>query len=120
MMGLYILLILGMLSWMTALIKKLAWDTLTWFAVFLGMRYQLMLLGVIPWVYGTFILRSVYFFIDYLFAGQTTHIGALYQAILPMHIKANVLKTLYGLLLVYNTNLFGALTHYRHGQALIH
>ncbi|MFS8032779.1 hypothetical protein Hanom_Chr17g01561681 [Helianthus anomalus] len=91
MMGLYILLILGMLSWMTTLIKKLAWDTLTWFAMFLGMRYQLMLLGVIPcyMVYGTFILRSVYFFIDYLFLGQTTHIGALYQAILPMHIKAN-------------------------------
>ncbi|KAJ0692056.1 putative solute carrier family 13 [Helianthus annuus] len=58
--------------------------------------------------------------IHYLIVGQTTHIGALYQAILKMHLTAKVPGTLSTLLLAYNTDLFGALTHYSSGYAAIY
>ncbi|KAF5763233.1 putative solute carrier family 13 [Helianthus annuus] len=37
------------LSWDDCLSEKAAWNTLTWFAVFLGMADQLNVLGIIPW-----------------------------------------------------------------------
>ncbi|KAI3744268.1 hypothetical protein L1987_57345 [Smallanthus sonchifolius] len=135
MLGLSVLLILGVLSWDDCLSEKSAWDTLAWFAVLIGMATQLTVLGVVPWLskcvvsflkslsvgwqLELFILQSVYFFIHYLFAGQTAHVGALYSAFLSMHLTAKVPETLSALLLAYNTNLFGALTHYSSGQAAL-
>ncbi|KAI3725714.1 hypothetical protein L1987_65506 [Smallanthus sonchifolius] len=136
MMGLSVLLILGVLSWDDCLSEKSAWDILAWFAMLMGMATQLTFLGVVQWVskcvasflkylsvewqLELLILQSIYFFIYYLFAGQITHIGALYSAFLSMHLRAKVPATLSALLLAYNTNLFGALTHYSSGQAAIY
>ncbi|MFS7901147.1 putative solute carrier family 13 [Helianthus anomalus] len=80
-MGLSVVLILRVLSWDDYLSEKLAWNTLTWFAVFLGMADQLIVLGVIPWFSGRvgsfmkslavrcyiepLILQTIYFFIHY-------------------------------------------------------
>uniref|UniRef100_A0A251S6G8 Putative sodium/sulfate symporter n=1 Tax=Helianthus annuus TaxID=4232 RepID=A0A251S6G8_HELAN len=58
--------------------------------------------------------------LSYLFVGQTTHIGALYQAFLKMHLTAKVPRILSTLLLAYNKDLFGALTHYSSGYATIY
>ncbi|KAI3784434.1 hypothetical protein L1987_43533 [Smallanthus sonchifolius] len=74
----------------------------------------------IGWHVELLILQSVYFFIHYLFAGQTAHVGALYSAFLSMHLRAKVPATLSALLLSYNTNLFGALTHCSSGQAAVY
>ncbi|KAJ0693108.1 putative solute carrier family 13 [Helianthus annuus] len=136
MMGLSILLILGVLSWDDCLSEKTAWDILAWFALLLGMATQLTVLGVVPllsksvasflkslsvgWHVQLLILQSIYFFIHYFFAGQATHIGALYPAFLSMHLTAKVPGTLSALLLAFNTDLFGALTHYSSGQAAIY
>ncbi|KAL9815383.1 Dicarboxylate transporter 2.1 [Arabidopsis thaliana] len=136
MIGLSILLVLGVLNWDDCLSEKSAWDTLAWFAVLVGMAGQLTNLGVVTWMsdcvakvlqslslswpaaFG--LLQAAYFFIHYLFASQTGHVGALFSAFLAMHIAAGVPGILAALALAYNTNLFGALTHYSSGQAAVY
>ncbi|KAE8672704.1 Dicarboxylate transporter 2.1 [Hibiscus syriacus] len=127
MIGLSILLLLGVLDWNDCLSEKSAWDTLAWFAVLVGMAGQLTNLGIVSWMSGCVakflqsfslswpaafgVLQASYFFIHYLFASQTGHVGALYSAFLAMHLAAGVPGILAALALAYNTNLFGAITH---------
>ncbi|KZV16633.1 dicarboxylate transporter 2.1, chloroplastic-like [Dorcoceras hygrometricum] len=136
MIGLSLLLLFGVLEWDDCLSEKQAWDTLAWFGVLVGMAGQLTTLGVIPWMskcvadfldslsvgwFGAFcILQTTYFFIHYLFASQTAHVGALYSAFLSMHLASKVPGLLSALALAYNTNLFGAITHYSSGQAAVY
>uniref|UniRef100_A0A6N2L5K6 Uncharacterized protein n=1 Tax=Salix viminalis TaxID=40686 RepID=A0A6N2L5K6_SALVM len=134
MIGLSILLLLGVLDWDDCLSEKSAWDTLAWFAVLVGMAGQLTNLGVVTWMSSCEPLQSVslswpaafgilqasYFLIHYLFASQTGHVGALYSAFLAMHLAAGVPGTLAALALAFNTNLFGAITHYSSGQAAVY
>ncbi|GMP25985.1 hypothetical protein CsSME_00002608 [Camellia sinensis var. sinensis] len=115
MLGLSTLLLLGVLDWDDCLSEKSAWDTLG----------QLTTLGVVTWISDGVakLLKSfslAYFFIHYLFASQTAHVGALYSAFLAMHLAAKVPGLLAALALAYNTNLFGALTHYSSGQAAVY
>ncbi|CAL9101543.1 unnamed protein product [Musa textilis] len=133
MLGLSILLLLGVLNWDDCLSEKSAWDTLAWFAVLVGMAGQLTNLGIVTWMSNCVakllqafslswpaalcVLQASYFLIHYLFASQTGHVGALYSAFLAMHLAAGVPGVLAALALAYNTNLFGALTHYSSGQA---
>ncbi|XP_011043103.1 PREDICTED: dicarboxylate transporter 2.1, chloroplastic-like [Populus euphratica] len=136
MIGLSILLLLGVLDWDDCLIEKSAWDTLVWFAILVGMAGQLTNLGVVTWMSSCVakvlqsvslswpaafgILQASYFLIHYLFASQTGHVGALYSAFLAMHLAAGVPGILAALALAYNTNLFGAITHYSSGQAAVY
>ncbi|KAK6125813.1 hypothetical protein DH2020_040442 [Rehmannia glutinosa] len=136
MIGLSVLLLFGVLDWDDCLSEKQAWDTLAWFGVLIGMATQLTALGVVPWMsksvasflkslslswFGSFsVLQLSYFFIHYLFAGQTAHVGALYSAFLGMHLESKVPGLLAALALAYNTNLFGAITHYSSGQAAVY
>ncbi|KAF2320423.1 hypothetical protein GH714_027670 [Hevea brasiliensis] len=136
MIALSILLLLGVLDWDDCLSEKSAWDTLAWFAVLVGMAGQLTNLGIVAWMSGCVakilqslslswpaafvVLQASYFFIHYLFASQTGHVGALYSAFLAMHLAAGVPGVLAALALAYNTNLFGALTHYSSGQAAVY
>ncbi|KAJ9174909.1 hypothetical protein P3X46_013506 [Hevea brasiliensis] len=136
MIALSILLLLGVLDWADCLSEKSAWDTLAWFAVLVGMAGQLTNLGIVAWMSGCVakilqslslswpaafgVLQASYFFIHYLFASQTGHVGALYSAFLAMHLAAGVPGVLAALALAYNTNLFGAITHYSSGQAAVY
>ncbi|NP_001413407.1 dicarboxylate transporter 2, chloroplastic [Spinacia oleracea] len=136
MLGLSVLLLLGVLDWNDCLNEKSAWDTLAWFAVLVGMASQLTNLGIVSWMSGCVarslktmnlswpaafgILQAAYFFVHYLFASQTGHVGALYSAFLAMNIASGVPGVLAALALAYNTNLFGALTHYSSGQAAVY
>ncbi|WOK96241.1 dicarboxylate transporter 2.1, chloroplastic-like isoform X2 [Canna indica] len=136
MFGLYILLLFHVLNWDDCLSEKSAWDTLAWFAIVVGMAEQLTNLGIVTWIstcVGNFllhfslcwpasfcILQASYFFIHYLFASQTAHVGALFSAFLAMHLTAGVPGVLATLALGYNTSLFGALTHYSSGQAAVY
>lgn len=136
MLGLSILLLLGVLDWDDCLSEKAAWDTLAWFAVLVGMASQLTSLGIVQWLAdgvdkvllsfsvgwpaAFVILQISYFFIHYLFASQTAHVGALYSAFLAMHIVAGVPGELAALALAYNTSLFGGLAHYSSGQAAVY
>lgn len=136
MLGLSILLLLGVLDWDDCLSEKSAWDTLAWFAVLVGMASQLTNLGIVSWMSNSVakalqslslswpaafgVLQASYFLIHYLFASQTGHVGALYSAFFAMHLAAGVPGVLAALALAYNTNLFGAITHYSSGQAAVY
>ncbi|KAL7003003.1 cytochrome P450-dit2 [Sarracenia purpurea var. burkii] len=136
MLGLSILLLLGVLDWDDCLSEKSAWDTLAWFAVLVGMAGQLTNLGIVTWMSDSVakslmsfslswpaafcLLQAAYFLIHYLFASQTGHVGALYSAFLAMQLASGVPGVLAALALAYNTNLFGALTHYSSGQAAVY
>ncbi|KAI7727816.1 hypothetical protein M8C21_005954 [Ambrosia artemisiifolia] len=136
MLGLSVLLLLGVLEWNDCLSEKSAWDTLAWFAVLVGMASQLTNLGIVTWMSNCVanflqsfslswpaafgVLQAAYFFIHYMFASQTGHVGALYSAFLAMHLAAGVPSVLAALALAYNTNLFGAQTHYSSGQAAVY
>ncbi|OIW13639.1 hypothetical protein TanjilG_07981 [Lupinus angustifolius] len=136
MIGLSILLVLGVLDWNDCLLEKSAWDTLAWFAILVGMASQLTNLGIVGWMSDCVahtlrsfslswpaalaVLQAAYFFIHYLFASQTGHVGALYSAFLAMHRAAGVPGVLAALALGYNTNLFGAITHYSSGQSAVY
>lgn len=136
MIGLSILLLSGVLDWNDCLNEKSAWDTLAWFAILVGMASQLTNLGIVNWMSDCVannlrsfslswpaslaVLQAAYFFIHYLFASQTGHVGALYSAFLAMHRAAGVPGILAALALGYNTNLFGAITHYSSGQAAVY
>ncbi|CAN4114869.1 unnamed protein product [Withania somnifera] len=136
MLGLSLLLALGVLDWNDCLSEKSAWDTLAWFGVLIGMATQLTTLGVVAWMSdgvanflkslsmhwsGAFcVLQAAYFFIHYLFASQTGHVAALYSAFLGMCLASKVPGPFATLVLGYNTNLFGALTHYSSGQAAVY
>ncbi|KAH7859809.1 hypothetical protein Vadar_005735 [Vaccinium darrowii] len=136
MLGLSILLLLGVLDWDDCLSEKTAWDTLVWFGVLVGMAAQLTTLGIVSWISdgvakslkshslgwpaAFFILQAAYFSVHYLFASQTAHVAALYSAFLGMQLAANVPGLLAALALAYNTNLFGALTHYSSAQSVVY
>lgn len=136
MLGLSVLLLTGVLGWDDCLSEKSAWDTLAWFAVLVGMSGQLNAMGLIQWMADTVARRLIgptaswgqafitlqlaYFGSHYLFASQTGHVGALYSAFLAMSLAAKVPPVLAALALAYNTNLFGAITHYSSGQAAVY
>ncbi|CAH9125680.1 unnamed protein product [Cuscuta epithymum] len=136
MLGLSILLLSGVLNWDDCLAETSAWDTLSWFAVLVGMAGQLTNLGIISWMSNCVakalqslslswpaafaILQASYFCIHYMFASQTGHVGALYSAFFAMNLASGVPGILAALGLAYNTNLFGALTHYSSGQAAVY
>lgn len=136
MIGLSILLLFGVIDWDDCLSEKSAWDTLAWFAVLVGMAGQLTNLGIVSWMSNCvakslqslslswpaafILLQAAYFLIHYLFASQTGHVGALFSAFLAMHLASGVPGVLSALALAYNTNLFGALTHYSSGQAAVY
>lgn len=109
---------------------------MVWFGVLVGMAAQLTTLGIVSWISdgvakylkshslgwpaAFFILQAAYFFVHYLFASQTAHVAALYSAFLGMQLAANVPGLLAALALAYNTNLFGALTHYSSAQSVVY
>lgn len=136
MIGLCTLLLLGVVNWDDCLSDKSAWDSLTWFAVLVGMAGQLTNLGVVAcmsdcvatllqslslsWPASFILLQASYFFLHYLFASQTGHAGALYPAFLAMQLAAGVPGVLAAICLAFNNNLFGALTHYSSGPAALY
>ncbi|KAF6170297.1 hypothetical protein GIB67_042987 [Kingdonia uniflora] len=133
MLGLSILLLLGVVNWDDCLSEKSAWDTLSWFAIVVGMAGQLTDVGIVTWMSNCVantlryyqlswpaafvVLQAAYFLIHYIFASQAAHIGALYSSFLAMHLASGVPGVLAALTLAYNSCLFGALTHYSSAQA---
>lgn len=136
MLGLVLLLMTGVLRWKDCLEYTPAWDTLTWFAVLIGISNQLNQMGVIQYFAGAMgnsitslnlswplvavVLNVIYYMLHYFFASQTAHVGALYTAFLAMMTATGVPGVLAALSLALNTNLFGAITHYSSGQSAVY
>ena len=95
-----------------------AWDTLTWFAVLIGLSNAMNDLGVVSFfaqqigaslnalnlgwgpLFG--LLHVAFFYLHYLFASQTAHVGALFAAFLALMLSAGVPPMLGVLSLSYN------------------
>eukprot|EP00238_Polyblepharides_amylifera_P003665 CAMPEP_0196582292 /NCGR_PEP_ID=MMETSP1081-20130531/38502_1 /TAXON_ID=36882 /ORGANISM="Pyramimonas amylifera, Strain CCMP720" /LENGTH=562 /DNA_ID=CAMNT_0041902817 /DNA_START=94 /DNA_END=1779 /DNA_ORIENTATION=+ len=136
MVGLCAFLLLGVLEWQDCLNESSAWDTLSWFAVLVGMSGMLNQLGLIKffadavaatlasWALGQwqcfFVLHGVYYILHYLFASQTAHVGALAPAFVGMLVASGVNPLLAILSIAYNTNYFGGITHYSSGQSAVY
>ena len=135
MMGLSVLLLTGVLKWQDCLAYNPAWDTLTWFAILIGMSNAMNDMGIIkffadqigaqltamnlgwPWLF--LLLHIVFFYIHYFFASQTAHVGALFAAFLALMLKAGIPPMLAMLSLSFNVRspaslLFFASSQLRH------
>lgn len=73
-----------------------------------------------PWPLVFCALHASFFLAHYIFASQTAHVSALYTAILGLMLAAGVPPTLAALSLAFNVNLFGSLTPYASGQAVVY
>jgi anion transporter len=136
MMGLCAFLVTGVLSWDDCLKETSAWDTLSWFAVLVGMSGMLNQLGIVKFFADTvaaalaaahlgsmqvfFALNLAYYVMHYLFASQTAHVGALAPAFIGMMCASGVPPQMAILSIAYNTNLFGGITHYASGQSAVY
>jgi DASS family divalent anion:Na+ symporter len=65
------------------------------------------------------LLHAVFFYLHYMFASQTAHVGALYSAFCAMMLSAGVPPVLAAMTLAYSINLFGSISHYASGQAAV-
>ena len=74
----------------------------------------------LTWPVAFALLHLGYFALHYLFASQTAHVGALYSAFLGMMLASGAPPVLAALTLAFNTNLFGAVTHYASGQSAVY
>ncbi|KAJ8544010.1 hypothetical protein K7X08_025628 [Anisodus acutangulus] len=99
MLGLSLLLAFGILEWDDCLTE----NTLAWFCVLIGMATQLTTLGVVAWMSNAVanFLKSLSL---HWFGAFSSKVPDLFAA----------------LALGYNTNIFGALTHYSSGQAAVY
>mmetsp|Transcript_30280 Transcript_30280/g.57076 ORF Transcript_30280/g.57076 Transcript_30280/m.57076 type:complete len:562 (+) Transcript_30280:77-1762(+) len=136
MVGLCSFLLTGVLEWSDCLKETSAWDTLSWFAVLVGMSGMLNQLGIVKffadsvastllaWHLGPwqvfFALNITYYALHYMFASQTAHVGALSPAFIGMMIASGCPPLLSILSIAYNTNLFGGITHYSSGQSAVY
>ena len=98
------LLVEGVLEWKDCLSYTPAWDTLAWFAILVGMSQAMNEMGIItffadqvgttltsmnlPWPALFGLLHLGFFYLHYLFASQTAHVGALYAAFLALMVSA--------------------------------
>jgi DASS family divalent anion:Na+ symporter len=114
------------LSWDDVVNEREAWNTMIWFATLLTMAGQLTELGLMAWfnerVGGAFAgmswmptllgLALVYFYSHYFFAGNSSHVGAMYVPFLTIALAVGAPPLLSALLLAYFSGLFASLTHY--------
>ena len=135
--GLFFLIITGILSWDDVLSQKSAWGTLFWFGALVMMADQLNKQGVITWFSDAFqswlismqlneyfvfaLLVGVFLYSHYFFASTTAHISAMFLAFLMVGTKV-ISPTLiipFYLMMMAAGNIMMSLTHYATGTSPI-
>lgn len=133
MCGLILLLIANVLTWDDIRKEEGAWETLIWFAILLMMATQLNKLGFttwfseilvnqvqgFDWTIGFLVLALTYLYSHYLFAGNLSHVGAMYATFLSVSIGLGTPAPLAALVLGFFSSLFSGLTQYSCGPAAI-
>ncbi|MDH5856648.1 DASS family sodium-coupled anion symporter [Lampropedia aestuarii] len=136
-LGLFILVITGTISWNDVLGEKSAWDTLIWFGALVMMAEQLNKLGVIswfsklmengivssgmPWEAAALVLVLVFTLSHYAFASTTAHISAMMLAFLTVGLALvpAPYQGLFVLMMVAASAIMMTLTHYATGTSPI-
>lgn len=135
--GLFLLIITGILDWDEILGQKSAWDTLFWFGALVMMADQLNKHGIISWFSDNFqvwllsmhlgsllvfaILVCVFFYSHYFFASTTAHISAMMLAFLIVGSQTIEpgLRVPFYLMMMAAGSLMMCLTHYATGTSPI-
>ncbi|SFN40013.1 DASS family sodium-coupled anion symporter [Variovorax sp. OV329] len=137
MLGLFVLLITGTISWDDVLSEKSAWDTLIWFGSLVMLAGELNKAGVITWfskgLQGSIeasgmawpmaaaVLVLVFLFSHYFFASTTAHISAMMLAFLTVgaHLVPAAYLIPFLLMMVAASSIMMTLTHYATGTSPI-
>lgn len=132
-LGLFILVLTGILDWKELLKEGGAWDTLIWFATLITLAGYLNDYGLTKWfsqfivvyvqdfnwVIGFGILSIIYFYTHYFFASNLAHIGAMYAPFVIIAVALGTPPMIAALVLAFFSSLFGGITHYGCGPAPI-
>ncbi len=136
-LGLFLLLISGTITWDDVLSEKSAWDTLIWFGALVMMANQLNKHGVIAWFSGNLqsgilssgmswqmaaaVLVLIFLFSHYFFASTTAHISAMMLAFLTVGVQLIPAEyvNLFMLIMVAASAIMMTLTHYATGTSPI-
>lgn len=136
-LGLFLLLLSGTLTWNDVLSEKSAWDTLVWFGALVMMAGQLNKHGVISWFSdglksgilssgmgweaAAAVLVLVFLFSHYFFASTTAHISAMMLAFLTVGVQLVPAEyiNLFMLTMVSASAIMMTLTHYATGTSPI-
>ncbi len=131
--GLSILLCTNVLTWNDVLAEGVAWDTLVWFSVLMGMAYTLGSTGVIHWYtgqstslieglhwrYALVALVVLYFYSHYFFASAMAHATAMFAPFLIVGLKLGIPPLFLAYSLAFFNSLSGAFTQYSSGHGAV-
>ena len=135
--GLFLVILTGILSWEEAISEKAAWNTLFWFSGLVMMAEQLNKHGIIKWFSNTFqvwlenmhfgsfavfiLLICVFLYTHYFFASTTAHISAMGLAFLMVgaHVIQPSLLIPFFLMMIAAGNIMMGLTHFATGTSPI-
>lgn len=133
--GLFLLIITGILSWDDVLAQKSAWDTLIWFGALIMMADLLNKHGIIDWFsngfqtwlvgmnlgsYAVFTILILTFTLShYFFASTTAHVSAMFLAFLTVGVKIidPTLVVPFFLMMMASSCIMMTLTHYATGTS---
>jgi len=126
MLGVSIAIISGVITLEDALAEKDAWHTVLWLSILIGMSKYLQIFGFVYYVTQHlscfligfsalqifYLLIACYFFLGYMFAGNSAHVSALYIAFLSLMLSMGTPPVLSALVLSFMSSLYSSLTHY--------
>lgn len=132
--GIFLLLITGVLTWSDVVREEKTWNIFIWFSILLMMANFLSEFGLFDWVtheLGNAINHSnlqlafvyliiVYFYSGYFFVSKAALANTTYPAFLSVAISIGMPPTYAALLLAFLINLSGCLTHYATPEAPIY
>jgi DASS family divalent anion:Na+ symporter len=130
-LGVSTLLILNIITWDDMVKEHEAWHLLVWMSILITLSSCLEKFGFVQWISAQMfifiqgfswqkallIISVSYFYSHYLFAGNTSHVSAMYSAILAVAIATGAPGLVAALILGYFSNIFSCLTHYGSASA---
>ena len=133
MIGVSIMLVGRVLDWQDVISEESAWDTLIWMGSVIALAGFLNSLGFIawfskivgasmvgmPWSLTLALILVLYMYTQYVFAGLSAHVTALFPALAAVAIAVGAPVTMTVLSLGCVSSLCGCLTHYAAGPSPI-
>ncbi|EDS4737906.1 DASS family sodium-coupled anion symporter [Salmonella enterica] len=128
-----VMLLTNVIEWGDCLKEKSAFDTFVWLGAMLSLADRMGQQGLfkwfsinlsvmfahIPWPLTIALLTIFYCYTHYFFTGMTTHVVAMFVALLTVAVGAGTPPMLAALGLIFLDNLMAVLTHYGNGPAVV-
>jgi len=131
--GVVVMLLSTAITWEDVLMEKSAWDTLIWMGGTIAMATYLNRLGMIgwftksvsgyfsgySWLLALYVLLLIFMYSQYLFAGLSAHITAMFPALAAVALAAGTPPLLTIIAFGVVGNVCGCLSHYSSGPSPI-